>query len=60
MVPVSVRSEDEHGQAGNKLATMRAPLPVYEPDPIRRLEIVITEKVIGTVKNVLSLVVSVV
>jgi diacylglycerol O-acyltransferase len=40
MVPVSVRTEDEHGQAGNKLATMRAPLPVYEPDPVRRLEIV--------------------
>lgn len=40
MVPVSVRSEDQHGQLGNKLTTMRAPLPVYEPDPVRRLEIV--------------------
>lgn len=40
MVPVSVRAEGEHGQLGNKLATMRAPLPVYEPDPVKRLEIV--------------------
>lgn len=40
MVPVSVRAEDEHGHLGNKLATMRAPLPVYEPDPVKRLEIV--------------------
>ena len=40
MVPVSVRGEDEHGQLGNRLATMRAPLPVYEPDPVQRLLIV--------------------
>ena len=40
MVPVSVRNEDERGHLGNKLATMRAPLPVYEPDPVARLEIV--------------------
>ncbi len=40
MVPVSVRGEDERGQLGNKLATMRAPLPVYEEDPVARLEIV--------------------
>ncbi len=40
MVPVSVRGEDERGQLGNRLATMRAPLPVYEPDPVTRLEIV--------------------
>lgn len=40
MVPVSVRSNDERGQLGNKLATMRAPLPVYEPDAVARLEIV--------------------
>jgi len=40
MVPVSIRAEDERGQLGNKLATMRAPLPVYEPDPVKRLEIV--------------------
>lgn len=40
MVPVSVRTKDEQGTLGNKLATMRAPLPVYEPDPVARLEIV--------------------
>ncbi len=40
MVPVSVRAEGEQGQLGNKLTTMRAPLPVYEPDPVVRLEIV--------------------
>ncbi|MCO5315905.1 MAG: wax ester/triacylglycerol synthase family O-acyltransferase [Solirubrobacterales bacterium] len=40
MVPVSVRTKDEHGHLGNKLTTMRAPLPVYEPDPVARLEIV--------------------
>lgn len=40
MVPVSVRADDERGQLGNKLATMRAPLPVYEADPVARLEIV--------------------
>ena len=40
MVPVSVRGEDERGHLGNKLATMRAPLPVYEEDPVARLEIV--------------------
>ena len=40
MVPVSVRAESERGHLGNKLATMRAPLPVYEPDPVARLEIV--------------------
>lgn len=40
MVPVSVRTDDEHGHLGNKLTTMRAPLPVYEPDPVARLEIV--------------------
>ena len=40
LVPVSVRTADEHGQLGNKLATMRAPLPVYEPDPVTQLEIV--------------------
>jgi diacylglycerol O-acyltransferase / wax synthase len=41
-VPVSIRSHDEHGQLGNRLAVMRAPLPVYIADPIRRLEAVTT------------------
>jgi WS/DGAT/MGAT family acyltransferase len=39
-VPVSIRAEDEHGQLGNRLAVMRAPLPVYIADPIRRLRTV--------------------
>ena len=37
-VPVSIRASDEHGQLGNRLAVMRAPLPVYIADPVRRLE----------------------
>jgi diacylglycerol O-acyltransferase len=36
-VPVSIRSADERGQLGNKLAVMRAPLPVYVEDPVARL-----------------------
>jgi WS/DGAT/MGAT family acyltransferase len=39
-VPVSIRASDEHGQLGNRLAVMRAPLPVYIADPVRRLEAV--------------------
>src|SRR4051794_21667149 len=39
-VPVSIRAEDERGQLGNRLAVMRAPLPVYIADPVRRLEAV--------------------
>jgi diacylglycerol O-acyltransferase / wax synthase len=39
-VPVSIRGQDEHGQLGNRLAVMRAPLPVYIDDPVRRLETV--------------------
>jgi WS/DGAT/MGAT family acyltransferase len=39
-VPVSIRTQDERGQLGNRLAVMRAPLPVYIADPIRRLEAV--------------------
>jgi diacylglycerol O-acyltransferase len=37
MVPVSVRSEDERGSLGNRVAAMMAPLPVNEEDPQRRL-----------------------
>ena len=40
LVPVSVRDEEERGRLGNRLAAMRAPLPVYEEDPVARLEIV--------------------
>ncbi len=39
-VPVSIRAEDERGQLGNRLAVMRAPLPVYIADPVRRLRTV--------------------
>jgi diacylglycerol O-acyltransferase / wax synthase len=39
-VPVSIRAEDERGRLGNRIAAMRAPLPVYVADPVRRLGIV--------------------
>jgi diacylglycerol O-acyltransferase / wax synthase len=39
-VPVSVRSEDEHGDLGNKITMMACPLPVYANDPVQRLRIV--------------------
>jgi WS/DGAT/MGAT family acyltransferase len=37
LVPVSIRSEDEHGTLGNRIAAMRGPLPVYVKDPVERL-----------------------
>jgi diacylglycerol O-acyltransferase / wax synthase len=40
LVPVSIRTEDERGELGNRLAVMRGPLPVYVEDPARRLRIV--------------------
>lgn len=40
LVPVSIRAADEHGHAGNRLAVMRGPLPVYIEDPVVRLEAV--------------------
>jgi diacylglycerol O-acyltransferase / wax synthase len=40
LVPVSIRGDDEHGQLGNRIAAMRGPLPVYEKDPVKRLNIV--------------------
>jgi diacylglycerol O-acyltransferase / wax synthase len=40
MVPVSVRADHERGALGNRVATMWATLPVYEPDPVERLGIV--------------------
>jgi diacylglycerol O-acyltransferase / wax synthase len=40
LVPVSIRSEDERGQLGNRIAAMRGPLPVYVVDPVRRLQVV--------------------
>jgi diacylglycerol O-acyltransferase / wax synthase len=38
-VPVSIRGEDERGQLGNRLVALRAPVPVYVEDPVKRLEI---------------------
>ena len=40
LVPVSIRASHEHGAAGNRLAVMRGPLPVYIEDPVARLEAV--------------------
>src|ERR671936_956109 len=40
LVPVSIRTEDERGQLGNRIAAMRGPLPVYATDPRERLRIV--------------------
>ena len=40
LVPVSIRSEDEKGSLGNRIAAMRGPLPVYVDDPVERLRIV--------------------
>jgi len=42
LVPVSIRSEDERGQLGNRIAVMRGPLPVYVDDPLERLRVVRT------------------
>jgi WS/DGAT/MGAT family acyltransferase len=38
MVPVSRRAPAEDGEAGNRVAVIVVPLPVGEPDPVRRLE----------------------
>jgi diacylglycerol O-acyltransferase / wax synthase len=40
LVPVSIRAEHEQGALGNRIAAMRAPLPVYARDPVERLQIV--------------------
>ncbi|HVL81534.1 MAG TPA: wax ester/triacylglycerol synthase family O-acyltransferase [Actinomycetota bacterium] len=40
MVPVSIRADHERGALGNRVSAMIAPLPVYEPDPVRRLNII--------------------
>jgi hypothetical protein len=39
-VPVSIRSQDERGALGNRIAAMRGPLPVYVTDPVERLHLV--------------------
>jgi diacylglycerol O-acyltransferase len=40
LVPVSIRSQDERGALGNRIAAMRGPLPVYVTDPVERLQLV--------------------
>jgi diacylglycerol O-acyltransferase / wax synthase len=37
LVPVSIRREGE--EMGNRISTIMVPLPIAEPDPVRRLEI---------------------
>ena len=43
LVPVSVRTENEHGELGNRLTAMRGPLPVHIADPYERLRFVTSE-----------------
>jgi len=38
LVPVSIRTEDERGALGNRIAAMRGPLPVYADDPVLTLD----------------------
>jgi diacylglycerol O-acyltransferase / wax synthase len=38
LVPVSIRSDDERGALGNRIAAMRGPLPVYAEDSVITLE----------------------
>jgi len=38
MVPVSVRADTDKGALGNQVASIWAPLPVYETDPVARLK----------------------
>ncbi|MDQ3940275.1 MAG: wax ester/triacylglycerol synthase family O-acyltransferase, partial [Actinomycetota bacterium] len=40
MVPVSVRADQDKGALGNRVASVWAPLPVFEEDPVRRLRFV--------------------
>jgi WS/DGAT/MGAT family acyltransferase len=38
MAPVSVRTEQEHGTLGNRVSAWMVPMPLGEPDPVRRLD----------------------
>jgi diacylglycerol O-acyltransferase / wax synthase len=40
LVPVSVRTEGEHDEGGNRILAMRGPLPIYISDPLNRLRFV--------------------
>lgn len=39
LVPVSIRGKDEKGDLGNRISTIMVKLPLTEPDPRKRLEI---------------------
>jgi WS/DGAT/MGAT family acyltransferase len=43
MAPVSVRRADQRGALGNQVAMWLVTLPVSEPDPVRRLELISAE-----------------
>jgi diacylglycerol O-acyltransferase len=43
LVPVSLRTDEDRGMLGNRLAVFRAPLPAYAADPVERLRIVSEE-----------------
>jgi diacylglycerol O-acyltransferase len=40
MVPVNIRSEENHGELGNRVSSLFIELPVAEPDPLRRYQLV--------------------
>ncbi len=42
-VPVNIRSDDERLALGNRLVSLFVHLPVSEPDPLRRYELVLSE-----------------
>jgi WS/DGAT/MGAT family acyltransferase len=49
LVPVSIRTQDEQGALGNRIAAMRGPLPVYVSDPVERLRLV--QEAMGNLKQ---------
>jgi diacylglycerol O-acyltransferase / wax synthase len=49
LVPVSIRTTDERGHLGNRIAAMRGPLPVYVNDPVERLQLV--QEAMGNLKQ---------
>ena len=49
MVPVSIRTADQHGALGNQVSSMMAPLPVSIEDPVKRLQRV--SQVMGDLKD---------
>lgn len=38
LMPVNIRREEEAGALGNRVAFLQVPLPIDEPDPVKRLE----------------------